>query len=104
MQPLRRRPREAPRSELPRPGEPRGVTPGAGGQGTVQVNWGPLTESLEVVGMTVADVYRLLRQPFNIAPGVRALVNGRGADAEQRLTMGDVLEFTRPAGEKGADA
>jgi hypothetical protein len=33
---------------------------------------------------------------------VTALVNGRPVEADHRLAVGDVLEFTRPAGEKGA--
>jgi len=69
--------------------------------GTVQVIWGPTAEGLDLGGMTVGDAYRLLRVPFHLAPMVTALVNGTAVDAEHRLAAGDVLEFTRPAGEKG---
>ena len=54
--------------------------------------------------MSVDDVLQLLRRPYNIAPGVRTLVNGRAAAGHQQLEADDVLEFVRPAGEKGARA
>lgn len=72
------------------------------GAGAVQVIWGPTAESLELAGLTVDGAYQLLRAPFHIAPGVRVLVNGEPAAPDQRLAAGDLLEFTRPAGEKGA--
>ena len=46
----------------------------------------------------------MLSAPLNIAPAVAALVNGNASDANHRLAAGDVLEFARPAGEKGARA
>jgi hypothetical protein len=70
--------------------------------GAVQVIAGPTAESLELAGMSVGEAYGLLRVPFNLAPMVTALVNGRPVEADHRLALGDVLEFTRPAGEKGA--
>ena len=78
----------------------RHTTPAAGS--AVQVIWGATAENFDLAGMTVADAYRLLSAPLNIAPAVAALVNGCTAEGEHRLGVGDVLEFARPAGEKGA--
>ncbi len=91
-----------------RVGQPAGPPPENAAQpeatagGTVHLTWGPLTEDLDLAGMTVREVYRLLRQPYNLAPNVRVNVNGAGADAGTRLEAGDSLEFVRLAGEKGA--
>jgi hypothetical protein len=78
--------------------------PAPGAVGGVQVIWGATAETLDLADMTVGDVYRMLQAPFNIAPAVAALVNGNAADEAHRLAVGDVLEFARPAGEKGANA
>ena len=51
--------------------------------------------------MTVTQVFELLREPYNIAPGAVANVNGVEASPELRVRDGDVLEFVRAAGEKG---
>jgi hypothetical protein len=40
--------------------------------------------------------------PYHIPPQAAALVNGEPADVGRRLEAGDVLEFARAAGEKGA--
>ena len=106
MEQLRRRRIEENRPEPPRT-VPVGADPTSEGAGprtssTVRVVWGLMTENLDVQNMSVDEVHGLLRQPFHIAPGVRALVNGQLADGEQRLRANDVLEFVRPAGEKGA--
>lgn len=97
MEQMRRRTR---REEGPPPIPPQAAALAATG-GSVQVIWGSMTESLELAEMNVGDVFRMLRAPFNIAPAVVALVNGDPVDAEHRLSAGDQLEFTRPAGEKG---
>lgn len=106
MEQLRRRRRqESRRARTPRrgAGQPTEAdvesAPQPGGQ--VQVTWGPMTEHLDVAHMTVGDVYRLLRRPYNIAPTVRVNVNGGEATAHTRLEPGDTLEFVRLAGEKG---
>lgn len=75
--------------------------PTPAGSGRVQVMWGAMSESLELAGASVGEVFHMLQAPFNIAPGVTALVNGDPVDGEYRLRAGDELEFTRPAGEKG---
>jgi hypothetical protein len=96
-----RRPVPEVRGLAPRPRERAAA---AGAAGPVQVIWGPFTEALEVGGMTAAEVFRLLRDPYNIAPGAAIHVNGALADPNQRLRAGDTLEFVRGAGEKGAAA
>lgn len=94
--------------EPPRPRTPRasaGAAPaaeGATGAGTVSVQWGPFSEDLALAGMTVGEVYRMLRGPYKLAPAVRANVNGREAAADTELDTDDRLEFVRLAGEKGA--
>jgi hypothetical protein len=68
----------------------------------VTVIWGPIAKELDIRGMTVDGAYRALRVPLNIPARVRPLVNGRVAGPGERLSPGDVLEFVRAAGEKGA--
>ena len=101
MEQLRRRNRKEDDS-TPMP-PPALASASAGAQpGSVQVIWGSMTENLDLTDMNVGDVFRMLRAPFNIAPAVVALVNGNPVDANHSLNAGDELEFTRPAGEKGA--
>jgi hypothetical protein len=61
-----------------------------------------MVQEHEVQGLTVGEVYRLLQAPWNIAPGVHALVNGRAVPENHVLGAADRLEFTRAAGEKGS--
>lgn len=70
---------------------------------TVTVHWGAFVDTMAVGGMTVADVRRLLYRPHNIPPHANAFVNGNEVDGTHRLAPGDTLEFSREAGEKGAD-
>jgi sulfur carrier protein ThiS len=95
----KRRQREEEGSAAPVGGQVAAV--GSAG-GSVQVIWGSMMESLELAEMSVGDAFRMLQAPFNIAPAVAALVNGDPVNADHRLEAGDELEFTRPAGEKGA--
>jgi hypothetical protein len=69
---------------------------------TVQVIWGPIAENMAVGGMSVGDVRGLLQGPYNIPPQAAALVNGERVGAGHQLAAGDVLEFARASGEKGA--
>lgn len=71
------------------------------GGGMVQVVWGSLMDDLDVAGMSVDEVVTLLRDPYHLAPGAIATVNGVEADPSTRLNRGDTLEFVRAAGEKG---
>ena len=89
--------------ELPRPRPPEGPegpgTPAA--PAGVRITWGPTVDDMAVQGMTVRAVYQLLQAPFNIAPQVTALVDGRTVDGDHRLAAGEALEFIRHAAEKG---
>jgi hypothetical protein len=71
---------------------------------TVQVIWGPMVDAMSVAGMSVAEVRALLQGPYNIPAHAAAVVNGSPERADRRLEAGDVLEFVRLAGEKGACA
>ena len=103
MERMRRRRPGAPGTSEEQYEAPHRETTGGAGSG-VQVIWGASTDSFDLAEMTVGDAHRMLGAPLNIAPAVAALVNGRAADADHRLTAGDVLEFARPAGEKGVRA
>jgi hypothetical protein len=108
MEQLRRHRREEPRCEpdpsIGRAGraEVEREIESTGDASTVEVIWGAWTDDLDVIGLTVAEVYRLLRQPYRIAPGVNANLNGVRVAPDTRLESGDSLEFVRAAGEKGA--
>ena len=102
MEQMRRQRRPAAPEAAPEPSEAPRAQASGGASSSVQVIWGATAETFDLAEMTVGDAYRLLRAPFNIAPAVAALVNGRTTDADHRLVAGDVLEFARPAGEKGA--
>ena len=104
MENLRRR---RPREPHPRVAHP----PGANGpnesdtpeiRAGVEIIWGPFADRMNIAGMTVEAVYRLLQEPLNLAPGVTVQLNGRGlTNPGRQLSEGDTLEFIRPAGEKG---
>jgi hypothetical protein len=101
MEQLRRRRREQPPREIPR-GGPQSSDEESEDPGTdVQVIWGAMAQQMSLAGMTVGDARALLQQAFNLAPEVMALVDGRLARGGHRLASGQVLEFVRPAGEKG---
>jgi hypothetical protein len=102
MERLRRRRSEQPRPELPLGGAPNGDEEPETGSTGVQVIWGAMAQQMELAGMTVGEAQRLLRPAFNLAPEATVLVNGRMAGDDQRLLSGQVLEFVRHAGEKGA--
>jgi hypothetical protein len=107
MERAQRRHREEPVDNAPllAPGEIEAEAAGDGAAEAVpavNVQWGAFTDALAVQGMTVADVGRLLRRPFGIPHGVMAFVNGVEVEPTHRLRAGDVLEFQREAGEKGA--
>ena len=70
---------------------------------TVQVIWGPIVKDLATIGgLTVGAVYRGVREAFGIPTSVSALVNGERARSSRALVAGDVCEFVKRAGEKGA--
>ena len=102
MERLRRRRRDERQGSGPLPGrspdEPGSPGPASG----VLVTYGPNQETLELEGLTVAQAFELLRQPFHMAPEASVLVNGRPGAPNQQLARGDALEFVRLSGEKGA--
>ncbi len=69
---------------------------------TISVMWGAFTDAIAVVGMTIADVRRLLHRAHGIPAFAHTLVNGAAVDPTYRLAAGDTLEFEREGGEKGA--
>jgi hypothetical protein len=68
----------------------------------VKVIWGPIMKELNVQGLTVGAAYRALQDALGIPADALPLVNGRRAEPDECLVAGDVLEFVRRAGEKGA--
>ena len=78
--------------------------PGPSGSGDTQlvtVSHGPFAEELPVAEMTVGEVRARFRDRFDIDPEAQAFVDGQPASEETRLGSGEVLVFTRRAGEKG---
>ncbi len=105
MEKSRRYKREKPAPKLDAgPAQPDAGQSQAPAPANVRVIWGLLDERMDVHGMTVAEAHQLLQRHLNIAPGVVANVNGIEAASAQRLDVGDVLEFVREAGEKGASS
>lgn len=70
--------------------------------GSVLVSSGAITESFEVVGMTVEQVRATLGRAYAIDPNAEATINNEEVRPGQRLQAGDRLEFGRFIGEKGA--
>jgi hypothetical protein len=97
MEKLRHAPRPEVEIEVQTP-PPSGVGPEAG---TVHVSSGLMTESFELVGLTVEQVRSMLGRAYNLDPNAEATVNEMEARPGQRLQAGDRLEFGRLLGEKG---
>jgi hypothetical protein len=104
MERLRRRQQEDAIEPLQLPAAPPALAQGEApvAPATVQVIWGPIAEHMAIGGMTVGEARALLQRAYNIPPQAAALVNGHRVPATRRLTAGEVLEFARQAGEKGA--
>jgi proteasome-associated ATPase len=102
MEQLRRRRREQPQREIPRGGTPGSEEEPESDATGVQVIWGAMAQQMELAGMTVGEAQQLLRPAFGLAPEATPLVDGRLAGSGDRLASGQVLEFVRAAGEKGA--
>ena len=102
MEQLRRRRREQPQREMARGGTPGSEEEPESDAAGVQVIWGAMVQQMELAGMTVGEAQRLLRPAFGLAPDATPLVDGRLAGNDDRLASGQVLEFVRAAGEKGA--
>ena len=71
--------------------------------GKVTVMYGVHSLEAGLAGRTVTSVREALAQPLNISPQAAALVNGHEVEGSHVLAPGELLEFVRFAGEKGAD-
>jgi len=97
MEKLRRAHRPEPEVE-----PPTSAASGAGPDaGTVHVSSGAMSESFELVGLTVEQVRSMLGRAYNLDPNAEATVNEQEALPGQLLQAGDRLEFGRQLGEKG---
>lgn len=81
---------------------PTAQRPAPAGSSAVWVQYGSMSESFDLSGMTVAEARGLLERPYRIAPEAQVTVNGNDPAADQRLRTGDRVEFVRRSGEKGA--
>jgi hypothetical protein len=96
--------------ELTRPPrESRSLGPSGGGlfngddaPRLVTVNHGPYCEQLPVADMTVGEVRRRFRSRFDIDPQSQAILDGNVVGDDTVVRQGQVLIFSRKAGEKGA--
>ncbi len=71
-------------------------------QETVRIIYGVHSLEVEIAGRTVGEVRGQLSQALNIGPRAIAVVDGREVMESYILQSGEVLEFVRLAGEKGA--
>ena len=69
--------------------------------GNVGVIHGIYTHSYPLAGMTVRRARAELSERFNIAPDALATVDANEVDDDFVLTVGQVLNFVKDAGEKG---
>jgi hypothetical protein len=69
--------------------------------GTVEVIHGVYAHSLPLAGMTVEDARAELEERMNIDPEATAVIDGVEANEGTVLREGQVLNFVKPAGEKG---
>ncbi len=79
----------------------RGQQPVQARTGQVKISYGVHVLTAAIAGKSVGEVRQALKEPLNIDPRARALVNGREASASLVLKEEDQLEFVRLAGEKG---
>jgi hypothetical protein len=69
--------------------------------GRVDVIHGVYAHSLPLAGLTVRQARAELQERMNIAPDALAVVDGTEANEDTILREGQVLNFVKPAGEKG---
>jgi hypothetical protein len=67
----------------------------------VTVSHGPYSEDLPVGNMTVAEIRARYRDRFDIDPGSQPVIDGSEVGPDTVVRPGQVLLFTRRAGEKG---
>ncbi len=70
--------------------------------GLVGVSCGPHSDHLPLAGRTVAQVRARFGAHFDIDPRAEAVVGGQPVAEDTVLRAGQLLSFSRPAGEKGA--
>jgi hypothetical protein len=69
--------------------------------GMVTCSHGPYSEQLPVGGTTVREIRSRYRDRFDIDPQSTAVINGNPAGEDTVVMAGQLLMFTRKAGEKG---
>jgi hypothetical protein len=75
---------------------------GTAGEQTVEVIHGVYAHSLPLVGLSVAQARAALEDRMNIDPDAVPVVDGNEADDHTVLAQGQVLNFVKRSGEKGA--
>lgn len=77
--------------------------PPARTQEAVRVIYGVHSIEANIAGRSVGEIRTALKQALNIGPQAVAVVDGREILESYMLQAGQVLEFVRLAGEKGAE-
>jgi hypothetical protein len=70
-------------------------------EGRVEVIHGVYAHSMPLAGMSVRAARAELEERMNIDPDAMAVVDGLEVDPNVILREGQVLNFVKPAGEKG---
>ena len=68
---------------------------------SVTVESGVNSTTAELAGQKVCDIRVMLRQPLNIDPAARIVVNGDAVPSEYVAQDGDTIEFVKQSGQKG---
>lgn len=71
-------------------------------QETVRIIYGVHSLEVNIAGRSVEEIRAQLSQALNIGPRAIAVIDGREVMESTILQGGEVLEFVRLAGEKGA--
>lgn len=72
-------------------------------QEMVRVIYGVHSLEANIAGRSVGEIRTVLKQALNIGPQAVAVVDGREILESYILQAGQILEFVRLAGEKGAE-
>lgn len=76
--------------------------PTSSSEGSVDVVHGVFAHTLPLAGMTIRQARGELAERMNIDPEAAGFVDGEEADEDTVLAEGQVLNFVKHAGEKGA--
>jgi hypothetical protein len=79
-----------------------GSAPASVRQAPVRVIAGADVQDMDLAGRTVAEARAVARAIFGINAAATALIDGQAAAEEQRLCAGQMLEFVKHSGQKGA--